>query len=237
MTDPILYHQYTSVKGGSDEGAAIDAAVLAHLLKECQSVIVCSNNTVSISPVLWGVLYGISDPDGKQLTTTEDKETKTKKIVTYANVNASVVPEVRFMNTVGTSLIQRSVVHFEWKADPAWYLLTVMDENKLTVDCVILDTLKVYGELKRCLKQCVASVQRFIVIQGTSTENWKHGEVVATTDSDVIALAAKHNLSVMDIARGMESAIQEFLVEHAALWYMYSRRRHANGLVILAKHH
>jgi len=114
--------------------------------------------------------------------------------------------------------------------------MTVADSRSFhlprEVDLLFIDTLHVYGQLKKELSAQQARVRRFLCLHDTETDG-EEGEV-GRMGWDVQQMARETGLTPQDLRRGLRPAIQEFL-ETFPQWQRHRHFSNNNGLTVLRR--
>ena len=105
-----------------------------------------------------------------------------------------------------------------------------------SVGLLFIDTLHVYGQLKRELALYSPFIEKFIALHDTTTDG-EVGEVVRArfSDKDNGVFAAKLGWPTEDVTRGLWLAVEEFLAEHVGEWELLKRWENNNGLTVLQR--
>lgn len=101
-------------------------------------------------------------------------------------------------------------------------------------DMLFLDTLHVYGQLKRELARWHGYVRRYIIMHDTTIDEWQ-SEVVRSKEFSLKSLRNELNMSAEDLTRGLWPAIEEFTSIHS--WQVIGRFSNNNGLTVLGRKH
>ena len=100
-------------------------------------------------------------------------------------------------------------------------------------DLLFIDTLHVYGLLRRELARHAADTRCFILLHDTTSDG-SRGEVLRLgMDKDAVVKQTGFPLS--EVTRGLWPAVEEFLSAHASEWRLHRRYTHTNGLTILVR--
>lgn len=126
-------------------------------------------------------------------------------------------------------------VKCEWKND-----LDIVFEPNETYDLVFIDTLHVYGQIKRELEKFSPIANKYIIMHDTTVDEiggeilrhsgYNHQSAYPIADN----LSKNTGIPTSDFLRGMEDAIQEFLQRYSE-WRIKERFTNNNGLTILSK--
>jgi hypothetical protein len=102
------------------------------------------------------------------------------------------------------------------------------------VDLLFIDTTHHYGQLKRELENHHSRVNKYIIMHNTDVDG-EFGEVVRMCYYfDVQEMNKQFGYSMKDMCRGLQPAIDEFLLEHPE-WKIEQQLHNNNGMTILAK--
>lgn len=101
------------------------------------------------------------------------------------------------------------------------------------VDMTFIDTLHIYGQLKRELALYAPVTTKYIVMHDTTVDG-------ATSEAirmrwDVHRLARDLGMTVHEVRTGLWLAVREFLADHATEWRLSKRYTNNNGLTILER--
>ena len=97
-------------------------------------------------------------------------------------------------------------------------------------DLLFIDTWHIYGHLKRELARWNSSVNKYIIMNDTTTDE-VYGETLRV-GWDPVKQSRETGIPVEEITKGLWPAIEEFLVEHPE-WKIKERFTNNNGLTIL----
>lgn len=102
------------------------------------------------------------------------------------------------------------------------------------IDMLFIDTTHHYAQLTRELEKHHDKVKKYIVIHNTEVDG-KYGEIVRMCYyHNVKDIAQKYGYEVKDMCRGLQPAIDDFLLAHTE-WKLSQKFQHNNGMTILAK--
>lgn len=171
---------------------------LRRLASECSTVVECGVRSVVST---WALLYGLCESKAEQ----------------KHMWSVDIVP-VDFKLPI--LLAQKQGIE-----------LSFVEHNSATVDCgpvdlLFIDTLHVYGHLKRELAHHHARVHKYIVLHDTTL----FGERGETLDD----MSTMVGYSVYDLTRGLMPALCEFLYDHPE-WKISEKYIHNNGLTVLKR--
>jgi hypothetical protein len=107
-------------------------------------------------------------------------------------------------------------------------LICPMEET----DLLFIDTLHVYGQLKRELARWHTSVKKYIILHDTEVDKID-GECIRN-NADPADLHEKTGLPVDEITKGLWPAVEEFLASHPQ-WKMREHFTNCNGLTVLER--
>ena len=99
-------------------------------------------------------------------------------------------------------------------------------------DLLFIDTIHVYGQLKRELEYWNTYVKKYIIMHDTTSDEWV-GEIVRG-NHNAHEFSKKLGIPVEDLNKGLWPAIDEFLKEHPE-WRIEKRLTNNNGLTILKR--
>jgi GR25 family glycosyltransferase involved in LPS biosynthesis len=117
------------------------------------------------------------------------------------------------------------IVDFKWCSD----LDLIIDEN---VDMTFIDTLHIYGQLKRELEKFSKVTNKYIIMHDTTVDEI-YGECIRCGwNAEEISLKTK--FPIEEINKGLWPAISEFLIYNPE-WKLHKRYENNNGLTILKK--
>jgi hypothetical protein len=144
--------------------------------------------------------------------------------------------------------VPRSLTGIDSRVAPAPYLFTHVEDapdiaiffqegdvlrvEGVTCDLLFIDTLHVYGQLKRELALHAPGTRKFIILHDTTVDA-THGEALRV-GWDPAALAARTGIPVQEITTGLWPAVEEFLASHPE-WKLRIRYTNNNGLTILER--
>lgn len=106
-----------------------------------------------------------------------------------------------------------------------------LDLNK-NFDLVFIDTLHVYGQLKRELEKYSKIAKKYIILHDTTVDADK-GEVIRL-GLDIKTIVKQTNFDEAEIVTGLWPAVDEFLNLNKD-WFLLKRYVNNNGLTILQK--
>ena len=183
--------------------------VLFQYAKECESVL---ETGVSSCVSSWAFLHGLLN-NGKPAKTflMNDINDCTEHIKGLLDL-AICIPEVK--------------VTYDWKNN------LDLDVSGQTYDMVFIDTLHVYGQLKRELDKFSSVANKFIVMHDTTVDK-TDGEAIRM-NMNVDHLSKTTGFSVEELTCGLGNAISEFL-ETNDEWYVVSELTNNNGLTVLGR--
>ena len=99
-------------------------------------------------------------------------------------------------------------------------------------DLVFIDTLHVYGQLKRELEKFSKIAEKYIILHDTTVDADK-GEVVRL-GLNVKNIVEQTSFKEEEIVKGLWPAVEEFLITNTN-WILHKRYINNNGLTILEK--
>jgi hypothetical protein len=99
-------------------------------------------------------------------------------------------------------------------------------------DMLFIDTWHIYGQLKRELERWHPYVRKYIALHDTEVDKI-HGETIRN-GWNAVQQSIDTGIPVDEINRGLEPAIDEFLVNHPE-WTMHRHYTNNNGLTLLAR--
>ena len=101
------------------------------------------------------------------------------------------------------------------------------------MDLVFIDTLHVYGQLKRELAKFAPFAEKYVVLHDT-TSDAELGEALRC-GLDVAELSAPTGMAPEELTRGLWPAVEEFLAAHPSEWALEHRYMNNNGLAVLKR--
>jgi cephalosporin hydroxylase len=107
-----------------------------------------------------------------------------------------------------------------------------LDLPHKTYDMVFIDTWHIYGHLKRELAKFHGMALKYIVMHDTEIDGI-NGETIRCR-WDPYRQSDETGIPIIEIMRGLQPAIDEFLVEHPE-WKLKERFTHNNGLTVLER--
>ena len=179
--------------------------------KECNSVLECGVRGCISS---WAFAYGLIDNHNNN-----DNNT-TKKLI----LNDIVVCDIDdFLNN--TKYISDLKIDYKWCSD----LDLELDEN---VDLVFIDTLHVYGQLKRELAKFSKISNKYIIMHDTTVDEI-YGECIRL-NWNIQDMSKTTNLPESELTKGLKYAIDEFLIDNNE-WVIHDVYTNNNGLTVLKR--
>lgn len=101
-------------------------------------------------------------------------------------------------------------------------------------DILFIDTLHVFGQLRRELARHAPSTKRFIIMHDTTVDE-THGEALRC-GFNVKELSKRSGIPKSELVLGLWPAVEEFLCRRGAQWKLRERFTHNNGLTILERY-
>ncbi len=175
--------------------------------KECDSVLECGVRGCISS---WAFVYGLIDNDNN----------KTKKMILNDIVTCDID---EFLNS--TKYISNLKIDYKWCSD----LELDIDEN---VDLIFIDTLHVYGQLKRELEKFSKISNKYIIMHDTTIDEI-YGECMRL-NWDIEGMSKITNFPYHELTKGLKFAIDEFL-ENNNDWVIHEVFINNNGLTVLKR--
>jgi hypothetical protein len=105
----------------------------------------------------------------------------------------------------------------------------------IKTDMLFIDTMHVYGQLKRELNRWNSSVSKYIIMHDTEVDGI-HGELLRgnVPYEHIEKTSQETGIPVHELTRGLLPAVDEFLAEHPE-WTLRARYYNNNGLTILER--
>ena len=175
--------------------------------KECNSVLECGVRGCVSS---WAFAYGLID----------NKNNITKKLI-LNDIEVCDIDDLLF-NTKNISNLQ---LEYKWCSD----LDLEVSEN---VDLVFIDTLHVYGQLKRELEKFSKVANKYIIMHDTTIDEI-YGEPVRL-NCDIEYMSKITNYTYDELTKGLKFALDEFLFDNND-WVIHEIFINNNGLTVLKK--
>ena len=107
------------------------------------------------------------------------------------------------------------------------------DDKDDMIDLVFIDTLHVYGQLKRELTKFAPFTRRYLVLHDTTTDG-EDGECLRL-GTDTQALSRQTGIPEFELKVGLWPAVEEFLEAHQGEWALHERYKNNNGLTVLKR--
>lgn len=101
-----------------------------------------------------------------------------------------------------------------------------------TTELLFIDTLHIYGQLKRELNRWNSNVTKYIIMHDTTVDEW-WGETIRL-GCNAVQQSKETGIPLDEINKGLWPAISEFLIDHPE-WVIKERFTNNNGLTILAR--
>ena len=200
----FLYLKYSVLKRKKSD-INEHLSTLSSYAKECESVFETGVRGVVSS---WALLHGLYN-----------NKNKLKKI--YLNdivdVNVKSISNVASRLNIDFCFIKGNNLQLD------------LDER---FDLTFIDTLHVYGQLKRELAKFSAITDKYIILHDTTLD----GEIgeVRRYDLDVDEISNNLNIPKDELLVGLWPAVEEFLLDEPS-WKLLKRFTNNNGLTILGK--
>jgi len=178
---------------------------LYNYAKDCESIIECGVRGCISS---WALAYGLIDNN------------KDKKNILLNDIEPCNIDD--FLNiTQNTPL------------DVSYYWCSDLDlEVNESVDMTFIDTLHVYGQLKRELEKFSKVTNKYIIMHDTIVDGI-YGECIRH-NWNASELSLKTGFPIEEINKGLQPAIDEFLRNNSD-WFLDKKYINNNGLTILKK--
>jgi hypothetical protein len=177
--------------------------ILLNYTKQCSSVVECGVRNIVSS---YAFLYGLSQTPNNCYTMVDpiksDQIDSFLKLCSDHNVNTT------------------------------FYEQSDLDCPLIQTDLLFIDTWHVYGQLKRELNRWNTSVNKFIILHDTTTDEW-YGETMRN-HWNAEEQSRIYGIPVEEINKGLWPAVEEFLKEHPE-WTVELRLTNNNGLTILRR--
>jgi ABC-type Fe3+-hydroxamate transport system substrate-binding protein len=178
---------------------------------ECESIIELGVRRVVSS---WAFVYGLLNNN------------KTKKMILLNDINECNIQEL-----VEKTKDLNVEIKYEWKND-------LELEIKENVDMVFIDTLHVYGQLKRELEKFSKVSNKYIIMHDTTVDEME-GEIRRMGrglkyKKLMRKFIANTGFSEEELSKGLWPAITEFL-ENNPNWVLKERYTNNNGLTVLER--
>ena len=181
--------------------------------KECNSILECGVRGCISS---WAFAYGLIDTNSND----GNKINKTKRLI----LNDIVACDIdEFLNN--TKYIDDIKIDYKWCSD----LDLELDEN---VDLVFIDTLHVYGQLKRELDKFSKIANKYIIMHDTTVDEI-YGECIRLS-WNIQDMSKTTNFPENELTRGLKPALNEFLIGNND-WVIHDIFINNNGLTVLKK--
>jgi hypothetical protein len=174
--------------------------------KECESVLELGVRGCVSS---WGFAYGLVN-NGKD-----------KKVLFCNDLNPCNIKELQ------TNCKDIIDVQYKWCSDLS------LDFPEESFDMVFIDTLHVYGQLKRELHKFSKIATKYIIMHDTTVDK-KHGEVRRIMMKQLETLVKSTGIPKKELLLGLQPAIDEFLQDNSH-WKVKEVFNNNNGLTILEK--
>jgi hypothetical protein len=174
--------------------------------KECESVLELGVRGCVSS---WGFAYGLVN-NGKD-----------KKVLFCNDLNPCNIKELQ------TNCKDIIDVQYKWCSDLS------LDFPEESFDMVFIDTLHVYGQLKRELHKFSKIATKYIIMHDTTVDK-KHGEVRRIMMKQLETLVKSTGIPKEELLLGLQPAIDEFLQDNSH-WKVKEVFNNNNGLTILEK--
>lgn len=178
---------------------------LSKYASECNSVFETGVRGVVSS---WALLHGVSK--------------------NVSNIKTFVMNDIDMINTLSIMKIMDKL-NIDGKFIKGNNLELDLKQN---FELVFIDTLHVYGQLKRELEKFSKITTKYIILHDTTVDADK-GEVVRL-GLDVENIVKQTNFEEAEILKGLWPAVEEFLNSNKD-WTLHKRYENNNGLTILQK--
>ncbi len=158
----------------------------------------------------WALLHGL-----------HNNNFENKKIILndIVSVNVKSISRVASKLGISFSFIQSNNLN-----------LSFNEENYF--DLTFIDTLHVYGQLKRELKKFAPLTKKYIILHDTTVDG-DLGEI-QRFNLDADEISKETNIPKNELLTGLWPAVEEFLNENKE-WKILHRYVHNNGLTVLSK--
>ena len=178
---------------------------LSKYASECNSIFETGVRGVVSS---WALLHGISKND--------------------SNIKTFVMNDIEMINTSSIRKVMNKL-----NIDGEFIKGNNLDLNlKQNFELIFIDTLHVYGQLKRELEKFSKVATKYIILHDTTVDADK-GEVVRL-GLDIETIIQQTNFEKAEIVKGLWPAVDEFLNSNED-WSLQKRYVNNNGLTILQK--
>ena len=178
---------------------------LQEISKSCESILECGVRTVVSS---WAFLSGLV------------KNEKVKKILHSCDLERS-----DNINYLEKACQEQNVIF-------TFHECSDLDLPFQTYDMIFIDTWHIYGHLKRELNKFHKMALKYIIMHDTEVDRI-HGETIRN-GWDVRIQSLKSGIPILEILKGLQPAIDEFLEEHPE-WKIKIHFTHNNGLTVLER--
>ena len=180
---------------------------LSTFSSECETIFETGVRGVVSS---WALLYGLSKNNFNQ-----------KRL--FLN-------DVDSVNTESIGFVARKLgIQFDFIQKNNLQLET---DNNFKFDLTFIDTLHVYGQLKRELKKFAPVTKKYIILHDTTVDADK-GEVIRL-NFNPDEIYEKTNIPMDELLKGLWPAVEEFVFKNKN-WEIYKRYTNNNGLTILRR--
>ena len=197
-----IYTKYLSVVNTSSD-INEHLPVLLRYTKQCSSVVECGVRDVVSS---YAFAYGLIDTPNNQYLMVDPK--KSSQIEPFLNLCRN--------NGINASFVEQSD----------------LDCPLVTTDLLFIDTWHIYGHLKRELARWNTSVNKFIILHDTTTDEL-YGETIRN-EWNAEEQSRESGIPVEEIRKGLWPAVEEFLQSHPE-WKIELRLTNNNGLTVLSR--
>lgn len=197
-----IYTKYLSVVNTSSD-INEHLPVLLRYTKQCSSVVECGVRDVVSS---YAFAYGLIDTPNNQYLMVDPK--KSSQIEPFLNLCRN--------NGINASFVEQSD----------------LDCPLVTTDLLFIDTWHIYGHLKRELARWNTSVNKFIILHDTTTDEW-YGETIRN-EWNAEEQSRESGIPVEEIRKGLWPAVEEFLATNPE-WKIELRLTNNNGLTVLSR--
>ena len=197
-----IYTKYLSVVNTSSD-INEHLPVLLRYTKQCSSVVECGVRDVVSS---YAFAYGLIDTPNNQYLMVDPK--KSSQIEPFLNLCRN--------NGINASFVEQSD----------------LDCPLVNTDLLFIDTWHIYVHLKRELARWNTSVNKFIILHDTTTDEL-YGETIRN-EWNAEEQSRESGIPVEEIRKGLWPAVDEFLATNPE-WKIELRLTNNNGLTVLSR--
>ena len=181
--------------------------VLSTYASKCESIFETGVRGVVSS---WALLHGLSK---------NSKDSKSIFLNDIVDVNIDSISKVASKLSINFKFKKMSNLDLEFDPDESF-------------DLTFIDTLHVYGQLKRELNKFAILTNKYLILHDTTIDG-EFGEV-NRYNFDAEKISKETNIPINELLVGLWPAVVEFIDENPE-WEILHRFTHNNGLTILKK--